>query len=338
VFTTRAVIIIGAGASADYGLPLGNGLWKRIIKDCEQLPEHLSQFVKNTSRRADSYFHHVREGDPKAFAFFSLMRDLHGNIDLGQAGALSQTVKQAHVQDNVDEFVRDHPSVKRYMQALTAGNLFQDLYERENGTSHWRLKPHLFDPVRSVFPTPGLVQKIENWIRQFVGLCRNHLQRVRGGNDLLPVTVISFNYDRLFETVLREFWAKSEKSYPDLGRCFEFIYPYGAFSELKQQITGAGPWLLEQSEQIAIMHDEPSPQQRMAHEALDLADQIFMVGFSLSDSNMEWLDFDANHGRKVMAQNYKSEDKRLERLLAVWPGRSDPGSMIQLIRNGFFNP
>jgi hypothetical protein len=139
------------------------------------------------------------------------------------------------------------------------------------------------------------------------------------------------------ETVLREFWAQSETPYPPFDDCFEFLYPYGAFPELPRRVSSSGPWLVKQSEQIAITGDGPSGQKTSARKALEGARQIFMVGFSCSDTNMEWLGLNAKLGKKVFAQNYKGEDQRLARVLARINAESDTGSIIQLVRNGFFD-
>jgi len=336
VFSSPTVIIIGAGSSVDYGLPLGKALWDQIVSDCDTLPNHLSEYIaKNIVASADVYFRDTSSDNPKAYAFFQLMRDAQGRVEYQQAKALAETVKRANVHDNVDDFVRDHPSLKKPMQALIAGNLFAHLYQKENGKSGWNLRPYLFASPLQGGPFP----KAENWVRRFAGLCRDRLQPISGGVSPVKacVTVISFNYDRLMETVLREFWDKAETKYPRIDDCFMFLYPYGAFSELKRNVPDAGAWLVDQSERIAITEIVRSPQKALAREALENARQVFMLGFSCSDTNMEWLGLNAKPGKKVFAQNFRAHDKRLQRVLSDMNARSDISSMIELVRNGFFN-
>ena len=335
MFSSPTVIIIGAGSSVDFGLPLGKALWERIVSDCNTLPKHHSEFVANQlTAKPDEYFTYASLTNPKAFALFSLMRDARGNVDHQMAKALAEKLARANVHDNVDDFIRDHPTLKRPMQALIAGNLFDYLYQHNQSKSGWKLRRRFFDLKYN--EPHGSVKNVENWIRHFVGLCRNQLQNITRGEGVFPITVISFNYDRLIETVLREFWAQSETPYPNIDDCFDFLYPYGAFSELRREMTDAGPWLAEQSEKINITGNGPSGSKTIARKSLDDARQIYMLGFSCLSTNLKWLGLDAKLGKKIFAQNYRGVDQRLARELAKINAQSDTGSVIELVRNGFF--
>jgi hypothetical protein len=334
VFSSHTTIIIGAGSSVDYGLPLGKALWDQIVVDCDKLPKELSQhFEKNFFGQPERYFRHASQSNPKAYAFFSLMRNGRSDIQPQPAKDLADHIKRANVHDNVDDFVRDNPSLKEPMQTLIAGNLFENLYQHDEDKSGWALKPRIFERIFRV-PPPG--KNVENWIRHFIGLCRNQLQLVPQGKGVHPVTVISFNYDRLMESVLRYFWDQSEVKHPKIDDCFKFLYPYGAFSELKSHVPEAGPWLVQQSKEIAITGSAPSSQKTVAREALEKACEIYMLGFSCLESNMQWLGLTPKLGKKVFAQNFQDGDERLARVLAKINADSDKGSMIQLVRNGFF--
>jgi hypothetical protein len=138
------------------------------------------------------------------------------------------------------------------------------------------------------------------------------------------------------ETVLRRHWDQSELSYPKVDDCFSFLYPYGAFSDLKRDVDNPGPWLIEEASQIAITGNGPSPQKTVARKALREAHQIYMLGFSCSTTNMNWLGLDDELGKKIIAQNYNFDDQRLRRVLKSLNAQSDKGSMIDLVRNGFF--
>jgi hypothetical protein len=290
----------------------------------EEIPEGFRDAVVINS---DGYIRSLRDREPKAFAYFTILREEGNNLD-ERARELAQAVGDKNMHPNVDEFLRDNRSLKPVIQVLIAGNLFERLYHRKD--DQWTLRASLF---ASTHERIGTAPAKENWIRQFVGLCRARLLETE---QFRRLTVVSFNYDRLMETLLREFWNRSENQYPKLSDCIEFVYPYGAFSALEKIIQDPGRWILEQAKNLSPAGADVTRDTIIARTEMDRADQIFLLGFSCSDTNMRLLEFHARYGAKTFAQNYDNLDEHLERVLTAMGARSDKGSMLQLVRNGFF--
>lgn len=347
MFSSPTTLILGAGASVDFGAPLGEPLWRRISQQtgalsgaCDASGHGTGQLLRNT-----------RYDDPKAYAYYSEVFSLHDDpatlaAIMGHAmGAqhvqhsneilrrIAERTGGADVHTSVDDFLRDNPSLLRPIRTLIAGLLFESLYERDSENhQQWNLRQQL---TRFKFNGPSDGREIDNWVRLFVGICRPMLNRVTQ-ETLVPVTVISFNYDRVMETVLSHFWAQSERPYPALDLCFKFIHPYGAFGELPWSVTDAGEWIKAQATGIGLADGKGSQEAKNIEAALSEAKQIFSLGFSFTDTNTQLLGLTNKHGPRLFVQNFGKDQRVARTLTKLNATATESGSIPQLVRNGFF--
>ena len=245
-------------------------------------------------------------------------------------GMLVELLDASDVHASVDDFIRDNPSVSKLVKVAIASELFVRLYEREG---HFWIRR---DKLLAAEMPQNAGGSTSNWCRQFVGVCRPFLRKIERPAKL---TVINFNYDRVMETVLRHFWIRSEFSYHEFGDCFEFVYPYGAFDDLPERIPFPADWICHQAAKIGLAGGEGQGASHDLQLLLDEAHTIFSVGFSFARANTELLGYNAHHALRTFYQNYDGQDSRLDRVLSTFcieDGRSDHGSMSQLIANGFF--
>lgn len=352
VFSSPSVIILGAGASYEFGAPLGESLWGQIINATASLQRTFEQYVERRNR-----FHTIsqllqdhRFEDPMAYAFFSeivalydeptVLDDITGmknassqfsNNPHGVIARIAQRVKDANFHTSVDDFLRDNPSLLRPLRILIAAIIFQGLYERESDRQ-WTIK-QLAYTARFNNPHDSKLM-VDNWYQRFIGGCRPMLIDT---TPITPVTVISFNYDRLMETILGEHWQKAERKFPAFTECFKFIYPYGCFAEFPKVVPEPGDWLRKQATGIGLADGTESSELESVRAAVMEAKQVFSIGFSYTETNMRLLGLAAEHGPKLFVQNFGNADTRLSRTLARFPGATtDAGSIAQLVRDGFF--
>jgi len=245
-------------------------------------------------------------------------------------GYLVEQLADADVHASVDDFIRDNPSAAGEIKVAIAASLFNKLYEKDG--NFWLRSDRLL--ARQIQQEEG--SPIPNWCRQFVGVCRPLL---RDKASVVRMTIVNFNYDRVMETVLRHFWTRSEEAYHAFDECFEFVYPYGAFEDLPEEMQFPHDWICKQASAIGLASGTENARASELKAHLDASQIIFSVGFSFARANTELLGFNAHHGLKTFFQNYANKDTRLNRVLATFgvdATRRDTGSMTDLITNGFF--
>lgn len=215
------------------------------------------------------------------------------------------------------------------MRGLIATSLFSQMYSRGKDGGAWELNRKI--------ASPKVTGTEMDWIRLFVGVAR---ALFGDGGGKHKMTIISFNYDMVFEFLLRRYWAVAERTYPAVDECFEFIYPHGSFLHLPNEVVAPRTFLLAQAKNIRLGGSAEEVPKRQAQAAIAAAEKIYSVGFSFAKSNMELLGIDAGGAPfyKMYIQNYKRDDKRLERVVRErgYQRETDDGDMTALIRSGFF--
>jgi hypothetical protein len=322
MFDQTTALIVGAGASIDYGLPSGRMLLSNVIQAVNNSVQSFHAFnQENVGATIKDYAQAVAFEDPKSASLFDALDDSKISIH-----KLNEYLRTNLVHGNLDDFVRDNPTTLKPIKALIASHLFESLYERAD--AGWRLRDRI-SRRQNLYD--------DDWIREFVGLARAHLKIVP---ERPMLNIVSFNYDFVLEYSIRKYWAAAEVLLPDIDICANFIYPHGSFSRLPQTIVDARSYLKEQMEQIRIGSDANPIAHKTAALAIANAKLIYFVGFSFVPSNVALLGLTTEAGMKMRVQNFERKDYRLERAVRALGIRqmTDDGSMINLVRNGFFEP
>jgi hypothetical protein len=353
MFTSPTVILLGAGASYEFGAPLGESLWGQIVNSTVSVRKSYERYAEqHMLRTSQQRIRDHRYSDPKAYAYLSeilslydepaaldaitLVKDSSNQFGTNLHGVIARVaerVTQTNFHASVDDYLRDNPTLLRPLRVLIASIIFNGLYEKDDERNHqWNLRG-LADTKRFSSPHDSKVM-VDNWLHSFVGACRPMLI---GATKITPVTVVSFNYDRLMETVLARYWSRAERQFPSFEKCFEFIYPYGCFGEFPELVHEPGDWLREQAKGIGLADGQQSHEQARIRCAVSEARQIFSIGFSFTAANIKLLGLTPAHGAKLFVQNYDDKDTRLTRTLQRFPkAQSDPSPIAKLVRDGFF--
>ena len=313
ILPIKRLIIVGAGASFSYGLPLANDLLQRVGDRIARLER-----VRVDARR-------------KGYQPSSL--DISGGDDLDETvlanmiapltlELVAKTFREHLVQQNLDDFVRDHPSMTNVVSLLIAVTLFFSMYRKQEGGA-WQLRSELRKSVRPIK---------EDWMRLLVGVVR---PKASAENKL---SIISFNYDSLLERSMKMYWSGSEFEYAKIEDAVEFVYPHGQFSDLPEHIHNPRDYLTKQAAQLKLGAKRDQVARDRAKAIVGKSNKIFSVGFSFSDDNARLLGFDNPEAfGKLYVQNYKGSDVRLNRLLVQYNStRVDEHDMNELVQNGFF--
>ncbi|MBT5868651.1 MAG: hypothetical protein HOH38_07430 [Nitrospinaceae bacterium] len=220
MFKEKTVFVVGAGASSEYGLPVGIELANTIA----------------SLMRFEFDFGQLQEGDRKILNVLKHKFNNQNepvNSHLQAARRISEGVTQT---DSIDQYLYIHGDdeeaifcgkaavVRAILEAEKESNLYYDLtahpqmIDFENLNNHW-LKPFFTQLI--------------------AGRQKAHLNEIFRG-----ITIICFNYDRCIEHYLIHALQKAYFIPPSeaakLVSLLEIFYPYGKVGELKTDLNPNG--------------------------------------------------------------------------------------------------
>src|SRR4051812_37306612 len=254
-------VIVGAGASVPYGLPLASDLLNKARDRILELEE----------RRASHHggWHPHNEELAKGDLDLAVLRSI---LPPNSLRSVARSFRDDLVQTNLDDFVRDHPSLTPVVSMLITVTLISSIYRQED--SIWTLKPNL---------RRGGAALDKDWMRRFVGLVR---PKASVENKM---SIISFNYDSLLERSMRMYWSGAERNYTSFEDAIEFVYPHGKFSDLPERINDPEQYLVAQAAQLRLGDNRDQPSRDRARDIIEASTKIYSVGFSFSVDNVELL-------------------------------------------------
>ncbi len=228
MFTGSNVIILGAGTSVDFGLPLGNEIFHILIDDCRHLlgaakTEGGAQFVSTLSDPRHYAAHSVGH-----LVYHTAMSKLEGNdgtrptlrmpiIDglLNSIEDLQKALSRTTA-ETIDEFLTLHPSKADLALKLMASAMFKRLYE-STGRAY----------ARKEFYSRLTPNGQRNWIHLFINVFRTNFLRGKRPRD--RVRIISFNYDPILRLALDELFSSIEQPIGPWDEHFDLHQVYGEF-------------------------------------------------------------------------------------------------------------
>lgn len=275
--TKRRVIVAGAGTSAEFGLPSGEGIFD-LLATMPGPPEVESW---NDNSLMSNFY---------SFA---------GKFDAAARGEATKCI--AEIRSNgagsIDLFAYHRSDYERVAKLMSAWALFNKMDAAQKRCVQRRF---LVD-VRN---RQGAVQDrntVTNWLsrvfREYAGTARTY-------DELEPesLTFITFNYDRLIERGLSGFIRSSWPKAPDQALP-RVIHVHGAF-DAPEDFRPAD--IASQAANIRFLletRSEPGPEIAAARTALRQADDIFCAGFAFDPLNVELLGL-GEFSPRIFALNY----------------------------------
>lgn len=281
MMTKQTLLVVGAGASAEVGLPTGNQL-KATIAGL------LSFDTRMGGRSGDDHIRHAlsesaqRDGDMNQFGKY-----------LSAAKMISDAMNLAK---SIDHYIYSHQGHKFIERAgkLAIAKAILDA-ERESD---------IFVDDRNLCNAIDLDKLKDTWYVKFARLilsCRlSELEE-----QLTYVKFIIFNYDRCVEQFLvwaiRIYHGISEERAAEFVNKIEMFHPYGTVGRLPWQTKGDAPQvgfgassynLKAVSEQVKTFTEgtDPKASEILAlRAAVSAADRVLFLGFGFHQLNMDLL-------------------------------------------------
>jgi hypothetical protein len=294
----KIVFIVGAGASVDYGFPLGGQLKEDIVTgvnfdfdfpygEATKGDRTIAQAARDYSQGSGEALEElikagekIARGMPGARSIDNFLHSREGDDDINLMGKLgiAKAILAAERGSELCVSTRQETERARQSQFLTLSEVREDFHSLPN-----------------------------SWLGKFATLlCQGfHHERLTGLFD--NVAFIIFNYDRCVEHYLwnhlQQYFGISETEAAALLGTVEFHHPYGTVGRLPWQ-DGAGYAmrfgkepssrdLLEVAKGINTFTESVHTEARAKLlDDLRTASQVMFLGFGFIEQNMRLLDFD----------------------------------------------
>ena len=272
MFKERTLFIVGAGASAELGLPIGNGLKDRIAKSLQ------FRF------RAGGLF----QGDERIYGQIRSKFDIETSKVYTRAGnELADTISTFISIDEALHYWSAKPEI------VTLGKLAiaNEIVKAEASSSLARLNSERRTTYRHAAGT---------WLEQLLHMALSAIKREDITRAFANVTLINFNYDRTVEQflymALQEAAAVSAEIAAETVRGLRIIRPYGWVGPLDwieprglkfgDEHNATDLFALASRVRTYTEQDRDADMEGLIEEALSTARAIIFLGFGYHAQNM----------------------------------------------------
>jgi hypothetical protein len=274
MFRDNTVFVIGAGASHEFGLPVGETLMKQIQTN-SYFKFDFRSMVKGVVPIYRCIVNRYSKDDYAIDARLRGMAEIHRAID--HAGS-------------IDEFINRHTGD----EVIAEVGKLQIAYAISEAE---RLSKLATTPLGTKSSSPPDLSN--TWIKSFTQMLfdgvRNSDVETVGSN----ITIICFNYDRCIETYLEHAIVKTFRDVsPDMARqivkSINIIHPYGSLGDLRDHPFGAEPTperIRAMSENIVTWSESMGGRiYPRIHDAMTNATTVVFLGFAFAPQNMKLLE------------------------------------------------
>ena len=294
MFRSKTVLILGAGASAEVGLPVGSKLLDDICKLLDIRYELGNRMIS---------------GDHQISKALKFILDERGgvaiyNAHLGAGRQIANSAMQAISIDNIVDGLEDEN-----IERMSKLGIVRAIQAAERSSKYFRSKEEHSAELR-------LNEFSGTWYRSLTQLLTEGVRKSEVERVFENLSVISFNYDRCIEAYLprsiSEYYGIEPGPVVDRFTEVPIYRPYGIAGELTWDRRTGFPrgfggidykYLTDSSRLIRTFTqgvEDPASLVDM-HAALKEAEQIIFLGFAFHRQNMELLECDVGRGTRVLA-------------------------------------
>lgn len=296
MFRAKTVLVIGAGASVEVGLPMGSDLLKKIVKLTHITYEHFRQKTGDHNI-IEALKLHLNEGSEV----------IKLNEHLKASWQLSESAKQAISIDNVIDALEDPKVelvgklgiVRAILQAESDSPVFKFIENRHN--------------------TLDILKFDDTWYSSITKILTENVRKSQVASIFDNLEIINFNYDRCLEHYLpfslASYYGLNPEAIREVMQGLIIHRPYG--------VAGQLPW--QKGEAPSVGFGEGSPQQladiaqqvrtftervkeggelAAMRAAMAGADRVIFLGFAFHRQNVELLAQKMKDHSQLVATTY----------------------------------
>lgn len=287
MFKQKTVIILGAGASAPFGFPLGVTLHSQLIKGISDLRRQLYErdfrgigsistdnaafFEKDRFRALGAYIE-----SPLAQKY--LPKSVQPEEMLGKLFDFQRDLQQK-TNDTVDEFILQNPSHRFVGKVLLAQEIMLEMYEKKDS-----------DLVLKSFAGRSYNDH-RNWYQQLINQICNG---TTDSESLMEnqLSIVTFNYDHSLEQALQANLGNTEiHQGTDYKDVVDIFHVNGTPSKLPPVVMDVGEFILKCAKTFHLVNEDVDSKvekdREKAREAILAAERIFVIGFQFDPYNVK---------------------------------------------------
>lgn len=278
------VLVLGAGSSKKFGLPLGDELREYIAKDLNIRFDDFSRRLKNGSATiVEALRLLVRKEDGGS-----------GDINHHRAAAV-QISGAMGLSSSIDEYIERHRN-DTFRADCAKLAIAKAIVEAERGSTLYT------DPNRNNGrPNPSADQ---SWLAMFFRDITRGLEKTDLKNAFRNIYIINFNYDRCVEHFvnywLQQVYELNALEAVEIVRTLRIYHPYGSLGELAYQNASSNiPFgaevtahrLIHMAKRIRTYSEarEDDAALSYAHTKISQAESLIFLGFGFLQQNLELL-------------------------------------------------
>lgn len=294
MLNARTLIVLGAGASYDFGMPLGGDFSKTIAKKVDIKFEYGSRQIS---------------GDPaimEALRLIARREERDANLYRAAGCAIAQGIAYSRSIDSYFSAHEHDPYVK------TCGKLaiVQSILEAERHSALW------VDQSRAHSKFRDYDKVIASWLSDLMFILTNQIGKTTNLDQVFNnLVIVNFNYDRCLEQfflyALRDLFQINESEAAELvASKLRILRPYGKVGELPMGLSGGvafgedlHPAKLESlANGIRTFNEQVEDDDLInsVHEEVAFCDRAIFLGFHFHKQNTDFLTSQTFHalGRK----------------------------------------
>ncbi|MET3964995.1 hypothetical protein [Bradyrhizobium sp. S3.9.1] len=282
MLNARTLMVLGAGASYDFGMPLGEGLSKRIAEKVNIKFDFPNKLV---SGNADLM---------QALRIRAQNEQCDVNLYRTAGCAIADGISYSRSIDSYLSAHEDNP----YVKACGKLAIVQSILEAERRSDLW------VDPARANAKFHNQQKVMQSWLSDFMYLLTSGIARAKNLDRVFEnLAIVNFNYDRCIEQffwyALQDLYQISETDAAELVRSkLKMVRPYGKVGELPMGGRGvpfgatAGPAQLDVlAADIRTFNEQVGDAELLTrvHTEIDACDRIIFLGFHFHKQNTDLL-------------------------------------------------
>lgn len=300
----NSVLILGAGVSVPFGLPLGGQLItllkSQLILEVRAIDNKYRNYIEFAKEVNFNNSLQYRSFDKfpisSVICYNAFIHDQVTGIT-SASKAITEltgliTLLNDQTSETVDDFIVENPSYSNAMKIAISCLFFNRLYERINPEQFYTLKALL----ARTLPMPKVENPnhtVRNWTHLLINIVRQGLRNgnVSSGNK---VQIISFNYDSVLEHVLDLQFGNTEKDYDNWREYIEVMHVHGKMDDLEGRAHRPFEICNSWAGVISVVNEYETPDElvelrKNARIIVTNATNIYACGFAFSGPNCRLL-------------------------------------------------
>lgn len=315
---TRTVLVLGAGSSAEFNLPAGEGLAKRIAARTYFWFDDTSQLTNGDQ----DLYRALRNRFSASDAVLSAGRRISEGLPIARS---------------IDDYLYNHGH-DPVVVATGKAAIVQSILEAEAGSTLMALLSH-----QPHISARALTAHADTWIYKLFSFLQTGVRLADVGRIFDGLSIINFNYDRCVETflyhALQRAYGIDQRVAAEVMSTLDITHPYGRVGQLRWQDPAGrgvdygerpqGESLLSLADQIKTFTEQAHDEAEKQHwrTVIEGCKQLVFLGFGFHRQNIDLLSLinGPENPPEIYATTYKTsradEDvfrSRLHQLMATY--------------------